>query len=146
MSMQERLIFLIGSPRSGSTLTARMLGAHSAIFAPPETHLLTPGKMITWEQNAPHRIENGPMLNVSLSVEFMTPAALMRANVVWANGLLRRRLGATPRLPDRVGPMEIAKVGLARAGKAAGLVKPNPRVLPPSFRLDAGRPGALLPA
>ena len=42
MSMQERLVFLIGSPRSGSTLTARMLGAHSAIFAPPETHLLTP--------------------------------------------------------------------------------------------------------
>jgi hypothetical protein len=42
MSMQERLIFLIGPPRSGSTLTARMLGAHPAIFAPPETHLLTP--------------------------------------------------------------------------------------------------------
>jgi Sulfotransferase family len=40
--MQERLIFLIGSPRSGSTLTARMLGAHSAIHAPAETHLLTP--------------------------------------------------------------------------------------------------------
>ena len=42
MSMQERLVFLIGSPRSGSTLTARMLGAHPALFAPPETHLLTP--------------------------------------------------------------------------------------------------------
>jgi hypothetical protein len=42
MTMQQRLIFLIGSPRSGSTLTAQMLGAHSAIFAPPETHLLTP--------------------------------------------------------------------------------------------------------
>jgi len=40
--MEERLVFLIGSPRSGSTLTARMLGAHSAICAPPETHLLTP--------------------------------------------------------------------------------------------------------
>ena len=40
--MQDRLIFLIGSPRSGSTLTARMLGAHSAVFAPAETHLLTP--------------------------------------------------------------------------------------------------------
>jgi hypothetical protein len=40
--MQERLIFLIGSPRSGSTLSARMLGAHSAVFAPAETHLLTP--------------------------------------------------------------------------------------------------------
>ena len=40
--MEDRLVFLIGSPRSGSTLTARMLGAHSAIHAPPETHLLTP--------------------------------------------------------------------------------------------------------
>jgi len=40
--MQDRLVFLIGSPRSGSTLCARMLGAHSAIHAPPETHLLTP--------------------------------------------------------------------------------------------------------
>ncbi len=40
--MQDRLIFLIGSPRSGSTLTARMLGSHSHVHAPPETHLLTP--------------------------------------------------------------------------------------------------------
>lgn len=41
-AIEDRLVFLIGSPRSGSTLTARMLGAHSAIHAPPETHLLTP--------------------------------------------------------------------------------------------------------
>jgi hypothetical protein len=41
-AMQDRLVFLIGAPRSGSTLTARMLGAHSAVHAPPETHLLTP--------------------------------------------------------------------------------------------------------
>jgi hypothetical protein len=40
--LQERLIFLIGAPRSGSTLLARMLGAHPAIFAPAEPHLLTP--------------------------------------------------------------------------------------------------------
>ncbi|MCG8589371.1 MAG: sulfotransferase [Proteobacteria bacterium] len=35
-------VFLIGSPRSGSTLLARMLGAHSQIHAPAEPHLLTP--------------------------------------------------------------------------------------------------------
>jgi hypothetical protein len=40
--MQDQLVLLIGSPRSGSTLTARMLGAHRAVHAPPETHLLTP--------------------------------------------------------------------------------------------------------
>ncbi|HKK50057.1 MAG TPA: sulfotransferase, partial [Myxococcota bacterium] len=40
--MQDRLVFLIGSPRSGSTLSSRLLGAHSEIFAPEEPHLITP--------------------------------------------------------------------------------------------------------
>ena len=40
--MEDRLLFLIGSPRSGSTLLARMLGAHSEVHAPGEPHLLTP--------------------------------------------------------------------------------------------------------
>jgi len=41
-AMQERLVFLIGAPRSGTTLTARMLGAHPAVLAPPEPHLMPP--------------------------------------------------------------------------------------------------------
>lgn len=41
-SLERRLVFLIGAPRSGSTLLARMLGAHSAIVAPEEPHLITP--------------------------------------------------------------------------------------------------------
>jgi hypothetical protein len=40
--MQDRLVFLIGAPRSGTTLTARMLGAHPDVFAPPEAHLMPP--------------------------------------------------------------------------------------------------------
>ena len=40
--MQEKLIFLIGPPRSGSTLLMRMLSAHTQIYSRPEPHLLTP--------------------------------------------------------------------------------------------------------
>ena len=40
--MEDKLLFLIGPPRSGSTLLTRMLGSHSAIHAPDEPHLLTP--------------------------------------------------------------------------------------------------------
>lgn len=40
--MKQDLILVIGSPRSGSTLLSRMLGAHSQIHSPAEPHLLTP--------------------------------------------------------------------------------------------------------
>jgi hypothetical protein len=102
---------------------------------------LTPGSMVTWKQNAPHRIENGPMLNVSLSIEFMTAPALLRANVIYGNGVLRRKLGWTPALKPGVGPANLGKVLLARAAKATGLIKPNPRLLPSSFNLAEGIPG-----
>lgn len=40
--MDDKVIFVIGPPRSGSTLLARMIGAHSLIYGRPEPHLLTP--------------------------------------------------------------------------------------------------------
>jgi hypothetical protein len=40
--MQDRLVFLIGAPRSGTTLLARMLSAHSQIHGRAEPHLITP--------------------------------------------------------------------------------------------------------
>jgi hypothetical protein len=40
--VEERLVFLIGAPRSGTTLLARMLGAHSMIYQRAEPHLITP--------------------------------------------------------------------------------------------------------
>jgi len=106
---------------------------------------LEPGRMVTWPQNCPHRIVNGPMLNVSLSIEFMTPAALMRANLIYGNGVLRRRLGIQPRgVPERVGLGAAAKLAVARGAKALRLQKAAERGVPVSFTLDPGRPGALL--
>jgi hypothetical protein len=40
--MQDRLVFLIGAPRSGTTLLARMLAAHSLVYGRAEPHLVTP--------------------------------------------------------------------------------------------------------
>ena len=40
--MKDRLLFLISTPRSGSTLLQRMLGSHSEVFTHPEPHLMTP--------------------------------------------------------------------------------------------------------
>lgn len=126
--------------------TAEQFTFDPAWDAGAEVHDLTPGKMVTWTQNAPHRIENGPMLNVSLSIEFMTPQALMRANVIYANGVLRRRLGARPAIQDGFTPTALGKLAIARAAKALKLQTPHERVLPTSFRLDGTRPGKLLPA
>jgi len=105
---------------------------------------MTPGLMVSWPQNAPHRLVNGPMLNVSLSIEYLTPAATMRANVIYANGLLRRRLGARPRLSDGYSATNLAKFGLARTAKALKLQKDTGARLEPAFRLEPGRPGELL--
>ena len=41
-SMESRLLFVIGPPRSGTTLLMRLLASHSAIYSRPEPHLLTP--------------------------------------------------------------------------------------------------------
>ena len=101
------------------------------------TITLNPGDMVTWSQNAPHQVANGPMMNVSLSMEFMTPAAIVRANVLYANGVLRRRLGWSPRVQDRPGPTLVAKLALARALKAAEARRPAyTPILKPSFVLE----------
>jgi len=102
-----------------------------------ETRLLTPGEMITWPQNAPHRVDNGPMMNVSVSMEFMTPPARARANVLHANGLLRTHLGWTPRIQARPGPAMTAKLLLAAAHKAAMAHKARAPVLAETFDVEA---------
>ena len=40
MTLSSSPIFVVGTPRSGTTLTARILGNHPAIFMPGETHFI----------------------------------------------------------------------------------------------------------
>lgn len=41
-TVEDRLIFLVGAPRSGTTLLARILSAHSQVLGRAEPHLVTP--------------------------------------------------------------------------------------------------------
>lgn len=104
--------------------------------AQAEAIKLHPGQAVTWPQNAPHRVQNGDMMNVSLSCEFMTVPGLLRANAIYANGVLRRRFGARPRLPQSLGAGLIARAALARALKLVHR-PPEKAPVPVSFEIDA---------
>jgi hypothetical protein len=104
-----------------------------------ETLRLTPGDMITWPQNLPHRVDNGPMLNVSVSMEYMTPPARVRANVLHANGVLRQALGASPKVQARLGPTMAAKLLLSVLHKKATDHGQRSPVLAETFKVDAAK-------
>ena len=55
---------------------------------------LEPGRMLHWPLNCPHRIVNADCLNVSFTTEHMTDELRNAYAVNYANGVLRRRLGA----------------------------------------------------
>ncbi len=100
------------------------------------TFAMLPGDMTTWPQNMPHRVDNGPMLNVSLSMEFMTPRALRRARVLHANGVLRRSLGWTPKVQEAPGPRLAAKLAFHAAHRLLNKGSRAP-ILPERFRITA---------
>jgi len=99
---------------------------------------LRAGDMTTWPQNMPHRVDNGPMLNVSLSMEYMTPRALRRARVLHANGVLRRRFGWTPRVQEQAGPLLAAKLAFTAAHKVLNKSS-NAPILPETFWISPAR-------
>lgn len=98
---------------------------------------LKPGDMVHWPQNAPHRIDNGDSLNVSMSIEFMTPLALMRANSIHANAWLRKTFGIASGLEDRFSPAWAGKFALSRLLKVFERNQETATPLPPSFVLDS---------
>src|SRR5262249_50231499 len=122
-TMQDRLVFLIGAPRSGTTLLARMLSAHSQIHGRAEPHLITPlahlgyfGKV----QKAPYDPNN---------VEQATGGGVEETPRPGAGSLAARRA-----YPDA---WSAQLMGAARGGKRLFLDKPPPsaRVMPFPARL-----------
>lgn len=90
----DRLLFLIGAPRSGSTLLARMLGSHSRIFAPAEPHLMPPLAHLGFHE----RVDEAPYDPVITQQGLRHFVALLpEGEADWLSGLRR----ATDHLYER---------------------------------------------
>ncbi len=106
-------------------------------------HDLKPGELLTWRQNAPHRIENHDCVNVSFSTEFLTTEVLIRANTLYANGCLRRYFGMKPSFKNSPSFVNYLKVIYARIVKLMGGYKGKNTLPVPHFTLDKENLGKL---
>ncbi|MBV6658223.1 MAG: cupin-like domain-containing protein [Devosiaceae bacterium] len=84
---------------------------------------LKPGEMLHWPLNAPHRVENLGMLNVSVTTEHYTKAIAKQYAVRYANGILRQRMGLQKLSANIESPTVYPKLALAAAFKYGGLQK-----------------------
>jgi hypothetical protein len=104
---------------------------------------LEPGDVVSWPQNAPHRIENLDSLNVSLSTGFDTDAADRRQIIYSANHLFRRRLGLPTVSTRETGPAASMKCFGYRVFRRAGWL-PKSKAATPDYpknlRIDPTAP------
>lgn len=101
---------------------------------------LEPGDMLHWPLNAPHRVENHDVLNVSLTTEHWTSQIRRCYAASYGNGILRRHAQWRPRSRATTGPAFWAKAALTAAWRAAGIQRKHSyqRVL--SYRIDPQAP------
>lgn len=102
---------------------------------------LKPGQMITWPQNAPHRVTNCEGLNVSLSTEHRNPIARRRLGVHLANHYLRQQFGCQNLSISPIGLSARAKELYARVCQRVQSLtrgeRPEPFSYRKRFRVDA---------
>ncbi len=111
-------------------------------------HDLEPGEMITWPQHTPHRVVNTEGLNVSLSTEHMTPAAVRRNNVFMANRHFRGLLGGAWRNTQVAGWRPAFKEFALRVARRIPPIAPAPPAgykYPVTFEVALNAPNCVQP-
>ncbi|MBO6673695.1 MAG: cupin-like domain-containing protein [Rhizobiales bacterium] len=105
---------------------------------------LAPGEMLHWPLNAPHRVENLDMLNISITTEHFTADVRTQYAVRYANGILRSRFGLQNLSPRIDGPMVYPKMALAAAFKFGGLQKARAMKRMVDFRITKDAPEGIV--
>ena len=107
---------------------------------------LGPGQVLSWPQNAPHRVTNTEGINVSLSTVHETEETDRRKLVYCANRLFRRSYGVPLRSTAESGWGSYMKRVSYRAFRRAGWVKTAPRrAYLARLRIDAASPSGVSP-
>jgi hypothetical protein len=88
---------------------------------------VSPGDVLCWPQNAPHRVTNLAGLNVSLSTVFQTENSERRKLTYCANRLFRRTYGIPLWSTKEIGMTACLKRIAFRAFRRLGLVHTPPR-------------------
>ena len=98
---------------------------------------LEPGQMLNWPLNAPHRVENLGVVNISMTVSYVSDE-IRRAQILnLANGMLRHRFGYTPKSRSLRGPSFFAKQVMQKLLRDGNWVKRERAVRRAiDFRLD----------
>lgn len=106
---------------------------------------LQPGQMMTWPLNAPHRVENHDVMNISMTSEHWTNDIRRQQQVTMANGVLRNAFGWTPRSRAISGPSYVAKAALQAAWRRSPWLKRARKINRPiDFRLERATPGTFV--
>ncbi len=114
-----------------------------------EMFTLEPGQVISWPQNAPHRITNLDTFNISFVTDHYTATARRRARVYTANRFFRTKAHVPTRLLHQreAGPVASVKVAAHRAARRLGVdnTRTNKGYRPITQRVDPKSPTGLSP-
>jgi hypothetical protein len=106
---------------------------------------LAPGEMMHWPLNCPHRVENLDCLNISMTTEYFTKAIQRKNRVNTANGILRSKVGITPKSRATDGIGFWAKSAMQSAVWRSGLLEKARKARRPiEFKLDRANPGGII--
>jgi hypothetical protein len=107
---------------------------------------VSPGDVMCWPQNAPHRVTNVRGLNVSLSTVFQTEDSERRKLIYCANRLFRRKYGIPLRSTQETGIAASMKRTAFRAFRKLGFVHTPPRrAYVAKLRIDPDAPAGCVP-
>jgi hypothetical protein len=101
---------------------------------------LEPGMFTSWPLHGPHRVQNLSGMNVSVTMEIVTPESMLKNGVLHANGVLRRRFGLQPKSSQAAGAGAYLKLAFSKLAKKLWR---HTRPLPKSettFEIDGASP------